>query len=117
MENNYEGKAQGGYVQSQKVYYCEHCESIGRGAKMISHHLEGCMGQGRRTRKSTEELKHRKEEAIMNTKEWEANRHAEEAKIAFNEMRDVTLQHIQELRDINSEVMHEIVEAYFKRIF
>ena len=113
----HEGKAEGGYNASQKVYYCFDCGSIGQGNKMVSQHVEGCKGMGRRTKVSTELLKHREDEAKVNTQLWKQ----EQVEIALNaeykEAKQRILDSIEEMRNIFGYEYQVSLEAYYKQIF
>ena len=111
------GNSKGGFNASQKVYHCPECGAIGRGNRMISHHLQGCNGMGRKTKKSTEELKHRLEEAKINTELW----FKEEAEKAlykdYMAAKERILESIEEMRQTFGTSYQASLEAYYKQIF
>ena len=112
-----EDNAKGGHTASQKVYYCYDCQSIGQGQKMVSHHLQGYRGQGRKTKKSTEALKHRLEEAKFNTDLWHKQKVEAELRIEYKEAKQRILDSIQEMRSIFGNQFEATLEAFYKQIF
>ena len=112
-------KADGGYNQSQKFYYCSHCKGIARGNRFVAEHLhKECDGvQKRKTKKSTQENQHRLEEAKINTELW----YKEQAEAALNkeyqQAKARILESIEEMRQIFGTSYQASLEAYYKQIF
>ena len=119
MNYTKEGQSLGGRNASQKVYYCDKCGGIGSGNRMISDHLAGdCQGiQGRKLKKSTEKNSHRLEEAIVNTREWQAQKQIELANQMAREHKAKVLASLEELRTVNNQVMSEAFETYYSKIY
>lgn len=110
---------EGGHIASQKVYYCPTCHGIGGHNRFVSEHLtKECSGvQKRKTIASTKKNAHRLQEAQMNTREWQAHQVKKEANAILNQFKLDVIRDIENLREINREVMEEMLQTYYREIF
>ena len=111
--------SKGGTNAQSKVYYCERCCGIGKGSQMINNHLKrDCEGkQGRKLAKTTFLNAHRLEEAIVNTKVWEAEQQIKEATEIMKLQKASALAHIEELKAVSEDVMGNALLNYYSKIF
>jgi len=112
-----EGNRKGGFANSQKIYYCEVCNGIGRNSGMVTNHLEGCKGMGRKLKKATEMNQHRLQEAMINTRGWKANKLVEETKQMLAEFQADAIRDIDNIKEINREVMEDMIVSYYTQLF
>jgi hypothetical protein len=119
MNLSKEDQSLGGRTAQSKVYYCENCCGIGKGSQMINNHfIRFCEGkQGRKLKKSTDLNAHRLEEAILNTKIWEAEQDIKHAAEVMKAQKDSALSHIEELRKISKEFLGDGLLEYYSKIF
>ena len=111
-------RAEGGRTQSQKVYYCTECGSISGGNRFVSEHLaKPCKGQTAKTAFATKRNEHRLEEAIANTREWKANRLIDETNALFKEFKQDALRDLENIKEINREVMEDMLRSYYTKLF
>jgi hypothetical protein len=109
----------GGFIQSQRLYHCEVCGGIAKGNRFVSTHLtNACSGvQKRVTKESTKLNQHRLEEAKMNTKQWKADKLVAETNLLFKQFRTDAMRDIKNMREINKEVVQDLLMTYHTQIF
>ena len=109
----------GGFIQSQKLYYCETCGGIAKGNRFVAQHLANeCTGkQKRKTKESTKINMHRINEAEMNTNQWKADKLVAETNLLFNEFKSAAMRDIKNMREINKEIVQDLLMTYHTQIF
>ena len=113
---HFEACSSGGKKSASKPYYCERCDKVGRGHKMVKAHLaNNCEGVASRTLiKSDPHNRHLLEEARVNTQEWHAKKQLEFEKQMLRQMKRNMISSLEELRQINNQVMHEQLTKAFQ---
>ena len=118
MKVTNEQRAEGGYNQSQKLYWCPTCNHMGKNNSFLTSHLiNECNGPGRKSKKTTEENQDRLEEAMTNTRLWQAKQLEKESKAMFKAFKDDAIKDIESLREVNREVMESMIQSYYTKIF
>ena len=117
--NNFtkEDQSIGGTKQSQKVYHCAVCGGIGRGNRMVSDHLNGCKGMGRRLKKSTEDNSHRLQEAKANSELYFKERLVESLRKDYVRAKNDILDNIELLRTEFGAQFEASLEEYYTKKF
>ena len=109
-----EQKQQGAYAASQKLYHCENCGGLGFGNRFLNYHLiNECKGeQPKKCSKTTNDNQDRLAEAMVNTKEWKIKKLKAESLILFKQFKSDAIRDIENMREINKEVVEDMLKSY-----
>ena len=110
---------EGGYNQSQKIYHCPTCNGLGRNQRFVNHHLVNeCNGQQKiKTVKCTKENQARLQEAMANTKEWKIKKLKAETNLLFKQFKSDAIRDIESMREINNQVVEDMLKTFYTKIF
>jgi len=102
-----------------KLYHCSVCDGLGQGNRFVEYHLHNeCDGKQKRMVKySTKRNAHRLQEAQINTKEWKANRIVFEANRILREFKSEAVRDIDNMREINKQVVQNMLTTFYTQIF
>ena len=116
---NLENQQLGGLTATQKIYHCPTCNGLGRNQRFVHHHLANeCDGkQKRKTAACTKENQHRLQEAMINSKEWKSNRLVAETNLLFNEFKLAAIRDIENIREVNREVVEDMLTSFYTKMF
>jgi len=119
MKVSREEKQLGGKISASKIYYCEVCNGLGKSNRFVEAHLANpCDGiQKRKCKATTKANQHRMQEAIINTQIWKNKKLAQESYQLYKQFKLDALRDIENMREINAEVVEDMLKSYHSDLF
>ena len=119
MKVSKEQKQLGGKNSAAKIYYCHVCNGLGKSNRFVEAHLANqCDGiQKRKCKETTKTNQHRMQEGMINTKIWKNKKLAQESYQLHKQFKLDALRDIQNMREINAEVVEEMLKSYHSNLF